>query len=207
LNSLSQNTNPRRIGLTGGIGSGKSTVAAMFTGLGVAVLDLDRVGHDVVAPGSAGLNRLLEAFGNDILNQGGELNRKLLAQRCFSDAEQTRKLNDIMHPLIWQFEESWLQQQQGDYVLIEASVLLESGGADRMDAVIAVLADVALRRQRVLTRGDRSASEFNAIVNRQVSDAARDKAADFIITNTGSLAALQKRVLEIHALLQESCLY
>jgi len=198
---------PRRIGLTGGIGSGKSTVAAVFTGLGVPVLDLDRVGHDVVAPGSAGLKKLIEAFGNDILNPDGALNRKLLAQRCFSDPEQTRKLNAMMHPLIWQIEESWLQQQQGDYVLIEASVLLESGGADRMDAVIVVLADVALRRQRVLARGDRNESEFNAIVNRQVSDAARREAADFIIANTGSLVQLQQKVQEIHALLQQHCLH
>ncbi len=194
---------PRRVALTGGIGSGKSTVAAMFAELGVPVLDLDQVGHAVVAPASAGLKKLADVFGDDILNPDASLNRKQLAQRCFSDAGQTAKLNAIMHPLIRQAEANWLQQQQGDYALIEASVLLESGGAERMDAVIVVLADLALRRKRVLARGDRSADAFDAIVDRQVSDAERREAADYIIVNTDSLAALQQQVLKTHALLQK----
>jgi len=189
----------RRIGLTGGIGSGKSTVAAMFAGLGVPVLDLDHVGHDVVQPGSDGLNQLLAGFGRDILHPDASLNRKALARHCFSDAKQTAKLNAIMHPLIRQAEQTWLDQQQGNYAMIEASVLLESGGAHRMDAVIVVLADLVLRRQRVLVRGDRSPDEFDAIVARQVSDAERRKAADFVIMNTGSLEALHQQVLKIHA--------
>jgi len=198
---------PHRIGLTGGIGSGKSTVAAMFAGLGVPVLDLDKVGHAAVAPGSAGLAQLVKTFGCDILNPDASLNRKKLAQRCFSNAEQTRQLNAIMHPLIWQAEASWLQQQQADYVLIEASVLLESGAVARMDAVIVVLADVAVRCQRVLARGERSEAEFYAIVDRQVSDAERRQAADYIIDNTGSLAALRQQVLKTHALLQKCYLH
>jgi len=198
---------PHRIGLTGGIGSGKSTVAAMFDALGVPVLDLDKVGHAVVVPGSTGLAQLVETFGRDILNPDASLNRKKLAQRCFSNAEQTRQLNAIMHPLIRQAEASWLQQQQSDYAIIEASVLLESGGVERMDAVIVVLADLTLRRQRVLARGDRSADEFDAIVDRQVSDAERRQAADYIIDNTGSLAALQQQVLKTHALLQQCYLH
>jgi len=194
---------PRRIGLTGGIGSGKSTVAAMFADLGMPVLDLDQVGHAVVTPGSPGLVRLLDAFGDDIVNPDGSLNRKALAQRCFSDAAQTARLNAIMHPMIRQSEQSWLQQQQGDYAIIEASVLLESGGATRMDAVIVVLADVALRRQRVLARGDRSLEEFESIVGRQCNDNERRKAADFIIVNTGSLAVLHQQVLKTDAALQQ----
>jgi len=194
---------PRRVGLTGGIGSGKSTTAAMFAKLGVPVLDLDKVGHAVVAPGSTGLTQLVEVFGPDILNPDSSLNRKVLAQRCFSDAGQTRRLNAIMHPLIWQAEVAWLQQQHGKYAIIEASVLLESGGIDRMDAVIVVLADVALRRQRVLARGGRSEAEFNAVVDRQVGDAERREAADFVIANTGELESLHRQVLKIHTVLQQ----
>jgi len=196
---------PHRIGLTGGIGSGKSTVAAMFAKLGVPVLDLDKVGHAVVSPGSVGLQQLVETFGANILKPDASLNRKALAQRCFSNAEQTRKLNAIMHPLIRQAEATWLQQQQGEYAIIEASVLLESGGAERMDAVIVVLADLALRRQRVLARGDRSADAFDAIVDRQVSDAERHEAADFVIINTAGLVDVQKQVLKTHALLLQHC--
>ncbi len=197
--------NLRRIGLTGGIGSGKSTVAAMFAELGVPVLDLDKVGHGLVLPGTSGLQQLVETFGDGILNQDASLNRRKLAQRCFSDAGQTRKLNAIMHPLIWQAEATWLQQQQSGYAMIEASVLLESGGAERMDAVVVVLADVELRRRRVLARGGRSESEFNVIVERQVSDATRREAADFIITNNESMAAVQQQVLKTHALLACNC--
>jgi len=189
---------PRRIGLTGGIGSGKSTVAAMFAELGVPVLDLDQVGHALLAPGSAALAQLVDTFGRDILNSDASLNRKMLARHCFSEAGQTAKLNAIVHPLIRQAEEAWLQSQQGDYVMIEASVLLESGGAERMDAVIVVLADVAVRRQRVLQRGDRSIAEFDAIVARQVNDTERRKAADMIISNTDGLAELRQQVRHTH---------
>jgi len=194
---------PHRVGLTGGIGSGKSTVAAMFSALDVAVLDLDQVGHAVVAPGSAGLASLVAAFGDEILTTTGALNRKKLAQRCFSDAEQLARLNAIMHPLIWQAEETWLQQQQGQYVVIEASVLLESGGSSRMDAVVVVLADEDTRRRRVLERGGRNEAEFEAIVARQCSDAERRNAADFIIMNNGSLDQLQQQVLTTDARLRE----
>jgi len=193
---------PPRVGLTGGIGSGKSTVAAMFAALDIAVLDLDQVGHAVVAPNSTGLARLVDAFGDGILTGAGALNRKTVAQRCFSDAEQVAKLNAIMHPLIWQAEEEWLQQQQGDYVVVEASVLLESGGASRMDAVVVVLADEDVRRQRVLQRGDRSGAEFETVVARQCSDAERRKAADFIIMNNGSLDHLHQQVLKTDAMLR-----
>jgi|UPI00037C1185 dephospho-CoA kinase len=193
---------PHRIGLTGGIGSGKSTVAGIFAGLGIPVLDLDKVGQTVVQTGSSGLEQLVDAFGANILNHDGSLNRRALAQYCFPDAARTAKLNAIMHPLIWQAEEDWLSQQHGDYAIIEASVLLESGSAGRMDAVIVVLADLALRRKRVLGRGDYSTEEFDAIVARQCSDTTRREAADFMIINEGSLAQLRQQVSDIDRLLQ-----
>jgi len=198
-----EHVSPHRIGLTGGIGSGKSTVASIFAGLGIPVLDLDKVGQTVAQTDSAGLEQLVEAFGTNILNHDGSLNRKALAQHCFSDAVRTAKLNAIMHPFIWQVEEHWLSQQQGDYVIIEASVLLESGGAGRMDAVIVVLADMMLRRNRVLARGEGSAAKFDAIVARQCSDTKRRKVADFIITNEGSLTQLRQQVINIERLLQK----
>jgi len=194
---------PHRIGLTGGIGSGKSTVAGVFAELGVPVLDLDKAGHTVVQSDSSGLKQLVEAFGVNILNHDGSLNRKALAQYCFSDAVRTAKLNAIMHPLIWQVEENWLRQQQGDYAIIEASVLLESGGAGRMDTVIVVLADIMLRRDRVLARGENSGAEFDVIVARQCTDTKRREAADFIITNEGSLTQLRQQVSDIERLLQK----
>lgn len=191
-------TRPIAIGLTGGIGSGKSSAAAVFESLGVPVLDLDRVGHEVVAPDSHGLHQLIQAFGKRMLNSDGSLNRTALASHCFDSAEETARLNALMHPLIWQAEGLWLDQQQADYVIIEASVLLESGGAGRMHGVIAVLADDSQRLQRVLARGDRDKKAFVAIVARQCSDARRRAEANWLIENNGSLAELQQQVIALH---------
>jgi len=193
---------PLRVGLTGGIGSGKSTAAAMFAELGAPVLDLDKVGHAVVAPGSDGLRRLVDEFGTGILAADGALDRRRLGEYCFADAERTQRLNVIMHPLIRQAEMAWLQCQQGGYTIIEASVLIESGGAGRMDRVIVVLADLAIRRARVLARGDRNGAQFDAIVARQCDDEARRAAADFTIINNGTQAELRRQVERIDAQLR-----
>jgi len=191
----------RRIGLTGGIGSGKSTAACMFQNLGVPVLDLDAVGHTVTAPGSEGLNALVAAFGPRVLGSDDSLDRTALARYCFSDAGRTAMLNSILHPLIWQYEEQWLAQQSGDYAVIEASVLLESGGAGRMERLVVVMADEALRLQRVLQRGNHDAAAFKAIIARQCDDAMRKEQADYLIDNNATLESLRRQVEQVHRIL------
>jgi len=186
------------IGLTGGIGSGKSTVAAMFAEFGVPVLDLDQVGRQLATTDDACLCRLVAAFGKKILRADGCLDRKALAAHCFSDAGETARLNAIMHPLIWREEEDWLNRQQSDYAIIEASVLLESGGAKRMDAMIVIMADESIRLQRVLARGHQNEMEFRAILDRQCDDNMRMRMADYVIENNGSLQQLQQHVLTVH---------
>ena len=193
---------PRLIGLTGGIGSGKSTVAAMFAESGVPVLDLDQVGRQLTSTDAECLNRLVTAFGENILRSDGSLDRKALATLCFSSAEATTRLNGIMHPLIRRVEDAWVSQQQSDYVIIEASVLLESDGAKRMQAVIVVIADETIRRQRVLTRGFQDELEFRAILARQCDDHTRLRAADHLIKNNGDLLQLRKQVSTLHMLLR-----
>jgi dephospho-CoA kinase len=193
---------PRRIGLTGGIGSGKSTVAAMFAELGVPVLDLDQVGRKLATTDDDCLGQLVAAFGKKILQTDGSLNRKAMAAFCFSDARKTARLNAIMHPLIRCEEERWLDQQQSDFVIIEASVLLESGGAKRMDAVIVVLADQAIRLQRVLSRGYQNEMEFHSILARQCDDNMRKRMADHVIDNNGSLQQLREHVLAVYRALR-----
>jgi dephospho-CoA kinase len=197
-------TRPKRIGLTGGIGSGKSTVAAMFACLGAPVLDLDQLGRRLVTDDAECLQQLVCVFGETILHPDGTLNRKALARLAFADARQTARLNAVMHPLIRQGEEAWLNRQQADYVIIEASVLIESGGAGRMDAVIAVLAREDIRLQRVVARGHQDEEEFQAIVARQCSDRQRRRIASYIIENNGGRKALQGRVCNIHLALQQA---
>ncbi len=194
---------PRRIGLTGGIGSGKSTVASMFAELAVPVLDLDQVGRDLLAPGSKALQQIAEAFGDFCLLPDGSLERKALAAHCFADAARTTQLNAIMHPLIWQVEEQWLSKQQAPWVIIEASVLLESGGLKRMDDVIVVMADENIRLQRVMQRGWQSKDEFYAILKRQCLDEQRRRQAGYHIENSGSLQHLRDQVLALYELLQQ----
>jgi len=191
-------TSPARVGLTGGIGSGKSTVACMFAELGVPVLDLDQVGRSLVVPGSACLRRLVDAFGEGVLQIDGTLNRSKLASICFADSAATARLNAIMHPLIKKEEQAWLSCQQAVYAIIEASVLIESGGVERMDAVVVVLADEEVRRTRVLDRGKQDLVRFQLIIQRQCDDGMRKRAADYVIINEETLVELHKRVASVH---------
>ena len=187
----------KRIGLTGGIGSGKSTLATIFAELGVPVLDLDAVGRELHKDADC-RDALVAAFGNGILDSSGAVDRAALGKLCFADAEKMKMLNNIMHPRIWQREEAWLAAQQAPYVLIEASVLIESAGAARMDAVVVVLADIEIRRERVLRQRDMHAEQFDAILARQCDDTVRRQVADFIVENNADLYALKKTAIDLH---------
>ena len=187
------------VGLTGGIGSGKSTAAAMFAELGVPVLDLDEVGHRVVVEGDC-LRALVQAFGERILDGDGRLDRARLARIAFASDENVRRLNAITHPRIWREMEAWLRGLGDDvtYALIEASVLIESGGASRMDAVVVVLASESTRRRRVREARGWPAARVDAVMARQCTDEARRQVADFVLENDGSLEALRRRVRQVH---------
>jgi len=186
------------VGLTGGIGSGKSTVASMFAALGVPVLDLDELGHRVTSPDSDGLKALVQRFGDQILN-GNQLNRGKLAEICFASSEKTEQLNAILHPLIWEQEEIWKCEQQAPYSLIEASVLIESKGYDRMDYLVVVMADLAIREERVLQRPGMSKSMLESIISRQCDDADRLRLADDVIDNNNDIESLQRDVKMSHS--------
>jgi len=186
----------KALALTGGIGSGKSTVSTMFAELGVPILDLDVVGRRLLDDKhiQASLQR---AFGEDVIDAQGCMNRQILADRAFNDASQTARLNAILHPEIIAYEQQWLKNKQAPYAMIEASVLLESGGVARMDGLIVVLANQALRKTRVLARGQQDVVVFEKIIARQCNDAMRRKHADYILQNNGSLESLQQQVIQL----------
>lgn len=187
----------KRIGLTGGIGSGKSTLAGIFAGLGVPVLDLDALGRELHSDADC-RTALLQVFGKDILDASGVVDRAALGRICFADEGKMAQLNAIMHPRIRQRETAWVAVQQAPYVLIEASVLIESGGVARMDAVVVVLADVEVRRQRVLQRPGMDGNRFDDIVARQCSDMMRREVADFVVDNNAGLDTLRQSALNLH---------
>lgn len=169
----------------------------MFSELGVPILDLDEVGHLVTAPGSHGLRMLVQQFGDEILDDD-QLDRKRLAEVCFSSPECTELLNNIVHPLIWQEEERWMATHDAPYLLIEASVLIESKGYDRMDYLVVVIADVGIRRDRVLQRDGMNEEMFESILARQCNDADRLRLADQTIENNGDINSLRENVESVH---------
>ncbi|MBL4760650.1 MAG: dephospho-CoA kinase [Mariprofundaceae bacterium] len=195
----------RAIALTGGIGSGKSTVAKMFSDMEIPVLDLDAVGRDLL-DSSKVQAALIHIFGAEIQAAQGHIDRKALAVQAFCNDEQTMRLNAILHPEIAAYEKQWLKNQSAPYAIIEASVLLESGGASRMDGVIVVLANQALRESRVLTRGKQDEAMFNQIIERQCDDNMRHQHADYILHNDGSLQALQQQVMQLSEQLMKELL-
>ncbi len=179
------------VAVTGGIGAGKSTVCRMFVAQGIPVLDLDRVGHQLLTEDQSLQAQIINAYGKAVTDQEGRIHRPSLAALVFQDAGALAHLNSLMHPRIRQRELQWRHQQITPFVIIEASVLIESGQHQRMDAVIAVLAPLAQRKQRTLRRHDYDESRFAAIVARQCNDEQRRQYADYILENNSTLQALQ----------------
>jgi dephospho-CoA kinase len=186
------------IGLTGGIGSGKSVVGGILADLGAHVIDTDKVGHRVYEPGSEGFRRLVETFGDGIVGGDGRIDRKRLGAIIFADDEKRRALNAIVHPLI--FGEILREMQArravgfaGHFVL-EAPILVEAKGTGMVDQIWVVAAPAARVRERLRSSRDITDAEIDARVAAQLADAERRKHADVVIENDGDLAALRQKV-------------
>jgi len=187
------------IGLTGGIGSGKSAVADMFSRLGVPVIDADVIAHQLVEPGTEALSEVAAVFGGDILAPDGSLARKRLAKIVFDDPEKRQRLEAILHPRVRDqiraFKEANRDQQ---YIIVVIPLLLESGQRDLVDRVLVVNADEPVRIARVQQRDGRSVAQIRAIIKTQADDAQRRSAADDTLDNNGSIEALQAAVQRLH---------
>ncbi|MEO7205830.1 MAG: dephospho-CoA kinase [Steroidobacteraceae bacterium] len=192
-------TQPLRIGLTGGIASGKSTVTQRFTELGVPVIDADVASRSVVAPGTPGLAQVLQRFGADILDADGRLDRSALRNLIFKDPALRQALDAILHPLIHAEMEREAAQAQGPYVIMAIPLLVESGSsAKRVDRVLVVDADETLQLQRLQARDGSSAEQARAILASQATRTARLNIADDVLLNTGSVAELRQAVDRLH---------
>jgi len=191
-------TRPLRIGLTGGIASGKSTVTQRFAELGVPVIDADLASRKVVEPGTPGLAQVVERFGAGVLADG-QLDRRALRDQIFKDSSLRLALDVILHPLIRAEMEHEAAQAQGPYVVMAVPLLVESGNsAKRVDRVLVVDADETLQIQRLRARDGSSEDQARAILASQASRAARLKMADDVLLNSGSVAELRQAVDRLH---------
>lgn len=189
-------------GLTGGIASGKSTVAARFRERGVPVIDADVLAREAVAAGSEGLAAIVRSFGDAVLLADGTLDRKKLAAIVFSDEEKRRTLNGIVHPQVSMltFRESSRLRDAGEpLACYEAALIVENGLADAFRPLVVVSASEASQVARATTRDSASEAEVRARVEAQMPLAEKVAAADYVIANDGTLADLVARTDEVLA--------
>lgn len=180
-----------RIGLTGGIGAGKSTVSSTFSDLGAIVVDGDVIAREVVEPGTEGLAKLVDAFGRDILHDSGQLNRPALAAVAFSDDEKRQTLNGIVHPLVAHRRSELIQAAAEDAVIVEdIPLLVESQMAPMFPLVVVVDADAELRVKRLIEYRGFTEQDARARIAAQATEEQRRAVADVWLDNSGSAGAL-----------------
>ena len=176
-----------RVGLTGGIGSGKSTVAALLAERGAQVIDSDLIAREVVEPGSAGLRAVVETFGESVLTEGGALDRQVMAARVFQDPEARERLNAVVHPLVARRSAELLEAAAPDAVVVhDIPLLVEAGLAASFPLVVVVHVDPEVRVHRLVEQRGMSSSDARARIAAQATDEQRRAAADVWLDNSGA---------------------
>jgi dephospho-CoA kinase len=186
------------IGLTGGIGSGKTTVAQRLTELGATEIDADLLAREVVAPGSQGLRSVASRFGSDLVLADGSLDRALLAERAFASSESRLELEAILHPLIQTLSRERIAEATG-VVVYTIPLLVESGSKLPFDRVIAVSAPEEVRVQRLVASRGMTQEQALARIAAQATDAQREEIADFVISSDCTMSELIERVDAVYA--------
>lgn len=188
-----------RIGLTGGVASGKSAVADAFVTLGAALVDTDVVARDVVAKGTPGLAAVVDAFGEAVLDANGELDRRRLRSVVFADAASRRRLERILHPLIRERTLAAADAAAGPYVVIAVPLLVETGFGTLVDRVLVVDCPPEVQAERLIARDRVDADAARAMIGAQTDRETRLAAADDVVDNGGTLEAMREQVRELHA--------
>jgi dephospho-CoA kinase len=187
-----------RVGLTGGVASGKSTVSAMLAGLGAVVIDADQLAREVVAGGTQGLEQVVAAFGPEILTPDGEMDRPAVGRIVFADDEKRRVLEGIIHPLVFErYAELEASAPEDGVVVHDIPLLAESGRADSFDAVVVVDAPTETQVDRMVRDRGWTREEAEARIAAQASREDRLAIATHVIENTGTLEDLRQRVAEV----------
>ena len=188
------------VGVTGGIGSGKSTVAELFRALGAVLVDTDAIAHELTLPGQPAVMQIAERFGQEILTADGSLDRAALRARVFSDPAARQDLENILHPMIRREVDRRVSEARGPYVLLLIPLLVETGGYKNVvNRILVVDCDESLQVQRTMHRSGLTEEQVHAIMRTQASRAARLALADDVIHNDGGLAALAPQVQALDA--------
>ena len=187
-----------RIGLTGGIASGKSTVANLFAALGITIVDTDLLAREVVAPGSALLPRIAGHFGAQVLQKDGSLDRAALRSRVFENPAERQWLERLTHPAIRELTDKRCESATSDYVIVAIPLLVETAGAERFDRVLVVDCSPEIQLARLQARDGTTRAEAQRMLAAQATREQRLAVADDVITNDGDLAALREQVEKLH---------
>ena len=188
------------VGLTGSIAVGKSFVCGIFRELGAHVLDADLTAREVVEPGTAGLANIIEEFGSDVVQPGGTLDRKKLGAIVFADEEKRKRLNSIVHPLVIEKQNEWIRECEVNdpdgIAIIDAALMIESGGYERFDKLIVVWCEPDIQLARLMARNGISAEEAQKRIDSQMPQDEKKKFGDLLIDTSRGIDDTRSRVVE-----------
>ena len=190
---------PLVVGLTGGIGSGKSTVSAIFESLGIPVIDADQLAHQLVEPGQPALEEIRNIFGEACIRYDGRLDRAFIRQRVFSNDIEKQRLEAILHPVIRSRILTWIAAMDSPYCIVVIPLLLEAGQTDLVDRILVVDTTKNEQLKRVAARDKLTQNVTLAIMNTQADRETRLAAADDIIENSSDRASLESQVKALHS--------
>ena len=189
-----------KIGLTGGIGCGKTSATNYFAKLGIPIIDADKISHALVEPGMPALIQIRQTFGEETINDNGSLNRKVLRDIIFSDLVKKKKLESILHPRVYAEMQRRVDRLHNIYVILSIPLLLETKMQNFVDRILIIDCSVKVQFERVKARDQLSNERIQSILDSQVSREQRLLSGDDIIDNSGSIIALEESLKKLHNL-------
>lgn len=186
------------IGLTGGIGSGKSAVATLFKDIGVDLIDADDLARDSLNINSEGYKLFIEEFGDKYLDENKNINRELIRKLIFNDSDAKSKLENIIHPIVRSGIETFIRNTKSNYCIIVVPLIFETNSSKIYDRILVIDCDVDVQISRTSKRDNQAKSDIENIINKQATREQRLSIADDVIVNNGSLDLLRMEVLKIH---------